>query len=208
MRATSLAALAAVVLLTGLTPIRPAAPAAASTAQTMAAELLSWINSARAKRGLGTVRASSSLYSLASKRAATLASKNALSHDAAGCLTCQLRSLGISYNLMGEVLASNNYPWGEESASVVFSSWRNSPMHWDILMGKTFDTIGIGVARSSNGTTYASAILIDAPGASATKATATRTVTKKPAATPAPAAPPPERRIRRAGSVLLGRIPC
>jgi uncharacterized protein YkwD len=203
-----LAVLAATVLTTGMTPIRPATPVAASTAQTMAADLLSWINSARAKHGLGKLRTSSVLYSLASKRASTLASKNALSHDAAGCLTCQLRSLGVSYNLMGEVLASNSWPWGQQSASVVFSSWRNSPMHWDILMGSRFDTIGIGVARSSNGTTYASAILIDAPGVSAIRTTTTHTATKKPARPAAPVAPPTPRYVRHEGSVLLGRIPC
>jgi uncharacterized protein YkwD len=203
-----LAVFASAVLLSGLTPIRPAGPVAATTAQTMAADLLSWINTARAKHGLGKLRTSSTLYSLASKRAATLASKNALSHDAAGCLTCQLRSLGVSYNLMGEVLASNNYTWGTQSASVVFSSWRNSPMHWDILMGSRFDTIGIGIARSKNGTTYASAILIDAPGVSAIRTTATHTVTRKPAQAAVPATPPAPRRVRREGSVLFGRIPC
>ena len=197
--------MAAALLTTGLTPIRPAMPVAASTAQTMAADLLSWINTARAKHGLGKLRTSSVLYSLASKRAATLASKNALSHDAAGCLTCQLKSLGVSYNLMGEVLASNNWPWGEESASVVFSSWRNSPTHWDILMGSRFDTIGIGVAKSSNGTTYASAILIDAPGVSAIRTTTTtRVATKKPARAVAPAAPPAPKYVRREGSVIFG----
>jgi uncharacterized protein YkwD len=203
-----LAVFASAVLLSGLTPVRPATPVAASTAQTMAADLLSWINTARAKHGLGKLRTSSVLYSLASKRASTLASKNALSHDAAGCLTCQLKSLGVSYNLMGEVLASNNYTWGTQSASVVFSSWRNSPMHWDILMGKGFDTIGIGIARSSNGTTYASAILIDAPGVSAIRTTTTHTVTKKPARPVAAPAPPAPRYIRHEGSVLFGRIPC
>jgi len=208
LRAGLFAILAAAVLLTGLTPVRPAAPAAASTAQTMAADLLSWINTARAKHGLGKLRTSSTLYALATKRASTLASKNALSHDAAGCLTCQLRSLGISYNLMGEVLASNSWPWGEQSASVVFSSWRNSPMHWDILMGSRFDTIGIGIARSSNGTTYASAILIDAPGVAAIRTTVSRPAVKKPAAPVAAPAPPPWRLVRHAGSIRLGRILC
>ena len=205
-RAVLLAIVASAVLVSGLTPVRPAAPVAATTAGTMEADLLSWINTARAKHGLGKLRTSSVLYSLAGKRASTLASKNALSHDAAGCLTCQLKSLGVSYNLMGEVLASNNYTWGTQSASVVFSSWRNSPMHWDILMGKSFDTIGIGIARSSNGTTYASAILIDAPGVSAIRTTTTHTVTKKTVKqVAAPAAP---RYVRHGGSVLFGRIAC
>ena len=190
-RALVLSVLASILLLTGLTPVQPAAPASASTAQTMAADLLSWINSARVKHGLGTLRADSRLASIASQRAAKLASLNVLSHTAAGCLSCQLAAGGVSYNLVGEVLASNNFPWGPESASVVFSSWRNSPTHWDILMGSRMDSIGIGVSRSSNGTTYASAVLIDAPGITATKPTTHSTSVKRTHALAPPAAAPP-----------------
>jgi uncharacterized protein YkwD len=201
------------VLLTGLTPIGPATPARAGTAQTMAANILASINSARTKRGLGTLRTDSDLTSLASTRAAKLASLNLLSHDKAGCLTCGLAARGVTYNLVGEVLASNTYPWGLGSASVVFSSWRNSPTHWDILMGARMDTIGIGLARSSSGATYASAILIDAPGVAARKITTTTHVTTRPRpAAPKPpvppAPPPPPRYIHREGSVLMGWIPC
>ena len=184
--------LCGLVLLTGLTPIRPAATARAGTAQTMAASILTSINTARTKRGLGTLRTDSDLTSLASTRATRLATLNLLSHDQAGCLTCGLAARGVTYSLVGEVLASNTYPWGLGSASVIFSSWRGSPTHWDILMGSRFDTIGIGLARSSNGATYASAILIDAPGVAARKITTTSThVTTRPRpAAPKPSMPP------------------
>ncbi len=183
--------LCGVVLLTGLTPIRPAATARASTAQTMAASILASINSARTKRGLGALRTDSDLTSLASARAAKLASLNLLSHDKAGCLTCGLATRGVSYSLVGEVLASNTYPWGLGSASIIFSSWRGSPTHWDILMGSRFDAIGIGLSRSANGSTYASAILIDAPGVAARKITTATHVTTRPRpAVPKPSVPP------------------
>ena len=205
-RALVLAFVFGALLGTGLTPIRPAAPVRASTAQVLASDLRAWINDARAKHGLGALRSDSRLVAIASERAATLASLNALSHDAAGCLKCQLASRGVSYNLMGEVLASNNYPWGSQSASIVFSSWKNSPTHWDLLMGSRWDSIGIGVSLSSNGTTYASAVLIDAPGVTASRTTTKRAATtrKVAAAEPAPLALP----TRREGSIQLGRIPC
>ena len=209
-----LSVLCGLVLLTGLTPIRPAATVRASTSQTMAASILASINSARTKRGLGTLRTDSDLTSLASTRAAKLASLNLLSHDKAGCLTCGLAARGVSYSLVGEVLASNNYPWGLGSASIIFSSWRGSPTHWDILMGSRFDTIGIGLSRSSNGSTYASAILIDAPGVAARKITptvthvASRPRPQAPKPPPAPPLPPLPTYIHRQGSVLMGWIPC
>ena len=192
-RAFLVAAALALAVASGLVPFRGAAPVAAGTAETMEASILGWINDARAQRGLATLRVDARLVDLSGDRAATLASKDQLSHDAAGCLSCQLSDRGIAWNLYGEVLASNSWPWGSESARVVFESWRDSSSHWDILMNPQFDSIGVGVAPAASGTTYASAVLIDAPG------TATNpTPPPKPAATPRPtprptprATPPP-----------------
>jgi uncharacterized protein YkwD len=171
----------ALAVASGLVPLRAAAPVAAGTAETMEASILGWINDARAQRGIPTLRVDARLADLAGDRAATLASKDQLSHDAAGCLSCQLETRGVAWNLYGEVLASNSWPWGSESARVVYESWRDSASHWDILMNPQFDSIGVGVGRAANGTTYASAVLIDAPG------TATNpTPAPKPAATPRP----------------------
>jgi uncharacterized protein YkwD len=151
----------------------------------MEASILGWINDARAQRGLATLRADSRLVDLAGDRAATLAAKDVLSHDAAGCLSCQLSDRGIASDLSAEVLAANSWSWGDESARVVFESWRDSGSHWDILMNPQFDSIGVGVGQAASGATYASAVLIDAPGA-----VANPTPPPKPAATPRPTPPP------------------
>lgn len=209
-RALLLAFVFGALLATGLTPIRPAAPVSASTAQTMASDLLAWINSARVKHGLGALRTDSRLASLATQRAGTLASLNLLSHSAPGCLSCQVATRGVSYNFLGEVLASNTYTWGAQSASIVFDSWRKSPPHWDILMAARVDTIGIGLIRSSTGATYASAILIDAPGVVARKVVRAASVSRPPAqvAAAAPLAPSPPAYLPRESGVRLGRIAC
>jgi len=179
----------AVVVTTGLVPLRPIAPVAAGTAESMEASILGWINDARVQRGLGSLRADSRVADLAGDRAARLAAEQELSHDTAGCLSCQLADRGIAWDLYGETLASNSWPWGEESARVTFESWRDSSSHWDILMTPQYDTIGVGVGLAADGVTYASAILIGAPGT-----TAVSTPKPKPAATPRPApapTPPP-----------------
>ena len=150
-RVLVLAVLAAALLSTGLTPLHGATPTSASTATTMAGQILSKINAARQGHGLGALRTNSRLTGLASQRATKLAGLEVLSHDAPGCLTCQLADLGVSYGFMGEVLASNSYPWGTQSASVIFSSWKGSPEHWDILMTARVDSIGIAVAESASG---------------------------------------------------------
>ncbi|MEW5990262.1 MAG: CAP domain-containing protein [Chloroflexota bacterium] len=179
----------ALVVASGLGPFQPADPAAAGTAETMEASILGWVNDARAQRGLAALRPDSRLIDLAGDRAATLAAKDQLSHDAAGCLSCQLEARGIAWNLYGEVLASNSWPWGSESARVVFESWRDSPSHWDILMNPQYDSVGVGVGLSASGTTYASAVLIDAPVLAA-QATPKPTPGPKPAPTPPPTPPP------------------
>ncbi len=205
-----LAILAAALLTTGLTPLRGAAPVSASTATSMAGQILSKINAARKQHGLAALRTDSRLTGMASRRATTLADLHELSHDAAGCLTCQLADLGVAYSLVGEVLAMNSYQWGSGSAALIFSAWQGSPAHWDILMTARLDTIGIAVAESASGSTYASAVLIDAPGTSALAPGKPQPV----AAAPRPAATPREpvveawvRPLRREGSFRLGRIP-
>src|SRR3990172_6340048 len=180
-RALVVAAALALVLASGLVPFRGAHAVAAGTAETMVSSIAGWINDARAQRGLPALQLDARLVGLSGDRAATLASKDQLSHDVAGCLSCQLESRGIAWNLYGEVLASNSWPWGSESARVVFESWRDSTSHWDVLMNPQFDSIGVGVAQSATGVTYASAALIDVPGAGAAP-----TLAPKPAATPRP----------------------
>lgn len=187
-RALILAVMVSAVLSTGLVPIHEAEPVRAGTAETMESALLGWINNARASRGLSKLRVSTALTSLAGDRVAVLAAKNQLSHTLPGCLTCQLNARSIAWNLEGEVLASNTWAWGLESARVAFDGWKGSPSHWAILMSANLDTIGIGVAKSSTGTTYAGAVLIDAPGYVGTvpKPKPAPTAQKAPAPTPSP----------------------
>ncbi len=163
-RALILAVILSAALSTGLLPIERADLARAGTAETMESALLGWINDARAARGLHRLRVDTRLAALSGDRVASLAVKNQFSHEVAGCLSCQLADRGIAWDLQGEVLASNSWPWGLESARVAFDGWKGSPTHWNILMGAKFDTVGIGAAKATNGTTYVGAILIDAPG--------------------------------------------
>lgn len=187
-RALILAVMVSALLSTGLVPIHTAEPVRAGTAETMESALLGWINNARASRGLSKLRVSTALADLAGDRVAVLAAKNQLSHTLPGCLTCQLNDRSIAWNLEGEVLASNTWTWGLESARVAFDGWKGSPAHWAVLMSSKLDTIGIGVAKSSTGSTYAGAILIDAPGYVGTvpKPKPAPTVQKAPAPVPTP----------------------
>jgi uncharacterized protein YkwD len=161
-RAYLVAALLAIVVTTGLLPIRPASPVAAGTAETMEAKLLAWVNNARKDSGLVPLRLHAGLAGLAGDRAATLASKDLLSHSAAGCLSCQLGSRNIQWYGFGEAIGWTTYPWGDQAAASLFSAWRNSPGHWALLMSAKYNYVGIGVAyRSSGRKTYGSIVLTE-----------------------------------------------
>lgn len=134
------------------------APVSAGTAETMEANLLSWVNAERSKRGVPALRLRSKLVDLAGARAAKMASTAVLAH--VSCLTCKLVNRGISFNRCSEVIAYTTYPWGNQAAQSIFNGWKGSSMHWGLLMSRNYTGVGFGVAyRSSNRSTWAAGVL-------------------------------------------------
>ena len=157
-----LAVAISMVVLGGFSPIATPGAVRAGTAETMEAQLVGWINSSRAKLGLRALRVHTGLTSLAGYRAGVMASTGVLSHTVAGCLSCSLTSRGIQKYSDGEVIAENTYPWGSSSALALFNWWKSSPEHWGLLMSRTFNYFGVGVAyRSSNRMTFGSVVLTE-----------------------------------------------
>jgi uncharacterized protein YkwD len=139
-----------------------ARPAAAGTAETMESSIVSWINSARAARGVPALATRAALSDLAGRRAASLAAAGVLSHDVAGCLSCQLNARGIVWHADGEAIGGTSYPWGMDAARSLWNALSKSSEHMAILMSRTYDQVGAGVAyRSANGNTYLSIVVID-----------------------------------------------
>lgn len=156
------AVVVSVVVLGGFTPVATPGEVRAGTAETMESHLVGWINSSRAKLGLHPLRVHAGLTSLAGYRAGVMASTGVLSHTIAGCLSCSLISRGIQKYSDGEVIAENTYPWGDQSALALFNWWKGSSMHWGLLMSRTFNYFGVGVAyRSSNRMTFGSVVLTE-----------------------------------------------
>jgi uncharacterized protein YkwD len=161
-RRAGLALLVAAVLASGLTPAVSPAPVQAGTAETMESHLVGWINASRTKLGLRPLRASAPIASLAGYRAGVMASTGVLSHTIAGCLSCELTARGIQWYSEGEAIAWNSYTWGDSAALALFNWWKGSSLHWSLLMSKTFNYIGVGVAyRSANRTTWGDIVLTE-----------------------------------------------
>lgn len=159
------------------------AAAATSTAGSMAANVLSWLNRDRAAMGLVPVRGWTSLNTLASDRAARMASLDKLSHEAAGGnVGSALTSRGIQFYGYGEIVGASSYPWGSEAAGNIYSLWQGSPVHRAIMFSARYNYVGVGfVYRSESRTTYASVVFtesVDHTGAKARNVSLTRSGTR------------------------------
>jgi uncharacterized protein YkwD len=161
------AVLAAAALGLGAAPV-----GAAATSSSMAAQVLDLLNHDREARGLVKLRAWDPLESIARDRSANMASRNSLSHDAAGGdLGADYDHAGIQWYGFGEIIGVSSAGWGNASAKHIYSMWKASPPHAAIMFSRTFNYLGIGFAyRSSNGTTWSSAVFSESRDHTAPKA--------------------------------------
>lgn len=153
--------------------------ASAATVNEAEHYLLDLVNASRVSMGLVKLRSDSRLWDLAGDRATTMAARNVLSHTVAGSLSASLAARHISWYASGETIA---YAYGstrKSAAKAIYDAWRNSPPHWALLMSKTMNYLGVGLARRvSNGRMYGSVVLTesaDHSGAWAIVTGATRT---------------------------------
>ncbi|MGZ8528381.1 MAG: CAP domain-containing protein [Candidatus Limnocylindrales bacterium] len=145
---------------------------AAATATTAERQLMTLVNSARAARGLVPLRSDHRLWQLADQRSAAMAGAEVLSHSIAGSLGGGLDGRGIHWYGYGEVIAYTSVG----SAVSLFELWRTSLPHWELLTSRSFNYLGVGMARSASGLTYSAIVLTesrDRTGARATVVKAT-----------------------------------
>jgi uncharacterized protein YkwD len=153
-----LAALIAAFAALAVGPVAHPEPVNAGTAANMESKILRWINAARDNRGLRPLRVTDKLRNLAGDRASTMARTGDLEHP--DCLSCLLRNRDISFDTCAETIAFTTYPWGHDAARSIFTAWKGSSSHWNILMSRSLKRIGIGVAyRNSNDATFGAAVL-------------------------------------------------
>jgi uncharacterized protein YkwD len=156
MRALLLAALAASFL---AVPTR-----AATTASQAEAMLIGWVNTARADRGLAPLRSDADLASISGLRASRMAANNVMNHTIGGNLEAQLRWYGVRWYRYGENVGWSSSGWPADSARAIYRMWMNSSSHRALLLSSRFNYIGVGLAyRSSNGRTFASAVMTESP---------------------------------------------
>jgi uncharacterized protein YkwD len=140
-----------------------AAPVGASTADSMADAVVQWLNEDRVDRGLVPLRKWGRLANLAEDRAANMAARNRLSHDAAGGdVGKALNNRDIHWFSYGEIIGMSSYPWGSQAANNIYTLWKGSAPHRSIMFSDRYNYVGVGFAyRSSNKTTWASVVFTE-----------------------------------------------
>jgi len=147
---------------TATTPSSVVTATTTSTAQTMGAEIIGWLNRDRVAKGLRPLRAWPALASLAGTRAGRMAATGTLSHAAAGGnVGTALTSAGIRWYGFGEIIGTSGYPWGSQAAANLYSMWKNSPTHHAIMFSASYNYVGAGIVRASNGSTWASIVFTE-----------------------------------------------
>jgi uncharacterized protein YkwD len=154
-----LAAAIAGVMVLGVSP----APVGAATTSSMADSVVGWMNRDREARGLSPYRRWAPLTQMAEERASRMASRNTLSHDAAGPnIGDDFSARGIQWYAYGECIGVSSYSWGSKAAANLYSMWKNSPPHAAIMFSSRFNYIGVGFSyRASNNTTWASMVFAE-----------------------------------------------
>lgn len=106
--------------------------------------VISLANQARSEAGLGTLTANSQLASAAQAKANDMLAKQYFSHNTPSGDTpwTFIKASGYSYVTAGENLAIDF-----TEAESVQTAWMNSPGHRANIMNKTFQEIGIGIAK-------------------------------------------------------------
>ncbi|WP_419726957.1 CAP domain-containing protein [Terrisporobacter petrolearius] len=114
-------------------------------------EVTRLVNVERSKRGLSELAFNSQLSNVATLKSQDMINKNYFSHTSPtyGSPFDMMKQFNISYKAAGE-----NIAMGQKTPVDVVNAWMNSQGHRENILNPNFTDIGVGVAKSSNGTLY------------------------------------------------------
>lgn len=115
------------------------------------AQVVSLVNEERTAQGLSNLARDAQLTRLAQLKAEDMAENKYFSHTSPtyGTAFDMLKTYGVSYTTAGENIAT-----GQKTAEAVMEGWMNSQGHRANILNSAYTGIGVGYAKSSDGTTY------------------------------------------------------
>lgn len=114
-------------------------------------EVIRLVNNERQQRGLSPLAYDWQVARVARIKSRDMIENNYFSHTSPvyGSPFNMLKAFNIRYSAAGE-----NIAYGQRSAWEVVNSWMNSPGHRQNILSGNFTKIGVGIARTYNGTLY------------------------------------------------------
>lgn len=124
-------------------------PTVTTTAQEN--EVARLVNVERARAGLQSLKLNWQLSRCARYKSADMASKGYFDHNSPtyGSPFTMMQNFGLRFSAAGE-----NIAYGQRTPAEVMRDWMNSPGHRSNIMNRTYNEIGVGLAKNSRGVCY------------------------------------------------------
>jgi uncharacterized YkwD family protein/spore coat assembly protein SafA len=119
--------------------------------QTLEQRVIDLVNQQRANAGLHMLAKNWELCRVARYKSQDMINKGYFGHISPtyGSPFKMMEDFGISFTAAGE-----NIAYGQRSPEEVMNAWMNSPGHRANILNPSYNQIGVGCAKSSNGTYY------------------------------------------------------
>ncbi len=127
--------------------------------KTLEQQVIDLVNKQRAANGLSMLTGNWELSRVARYKSQDMIDKNYFSHTSPtyGSPFRMMEAFGIRFSAAGE-----NIAYGQRTPQEVMNAWMNSPGHRANILSATYNQIGVGVAKASNGTYYWTQMFIKA----------------------------------------------
>lgn len=128
--------------------------------KTLEQQVIELVNQQRAYSGLPALKCNWEVCRVARYKSQDMIDKQYFAHQSPtyGSPFNMMESFGIRFSAGGE-----NIAYGQKTPQDVMNSWMNSPGHRSNILNPTYNQIGVGVAKASNGTFYWTQMFIKNP---------------------------------------------
>jgi uncharacterized YkwD family protein/spore coat assembly protein SafA len=118
------------------------------------------VNQQRANNGLSALKFNWEVSRVARYKSQDMIDKKYFDHQSPtyGSPFNMMENFGIKFSAAGE-----NIAYGQKTPEAVMNSWMKSPGHRSNILSPTYNQIGVGVAKSANGTFYWTQMFIKSP---------------------------------------------
>lgn len=123
-------------------------------------QVIDLVNKQRANYGLPLLKGNWELCRVARYKSQDMINRKYFDHQSPtyGSPFTMMQNFGLRFSAAGE-----NIAYGQRTPQEVMNSWMNSDGHRSNILSRTYNQIGVGVAKASNGTFYWTQMFMKSP---------------------------------------------